>query len=316
MTRQVALSVAAALLAAGCGGDSDRAGAPPLGGATGAASAPQVATSRPWVPTGGSSVPASRPAGAAADFPATLPTRLRDLDFRNAALPLKLGAAPVRFAGGEAVWDGQPVRLGGVAFGDLDGDGRDEAAVRVVADLTKRTTDPSRGVWLLVYSGTPTDLRLRASRELGLTGRDRVDTIEIVAGKLLARGEVRGPGDGCLPGHRREISLALTRRGLVERGRRTWAMGAEPARLDPPDVQRGMQAVEGRVRACGRRGGGSAVVQVRVTIDGTGQVAEAGAVGKLADTPLGDCVAAAVRRARFRRTGSAPTTFTHPFRVP
>ncbi|MBI5480335.1 MAG: hypothetical protein HY906_15840 [Deltaproteobacteria bacterium] len=315
MTRHLALGLAAALLAACCGGDWDRAGAPPLGAATGAASAP-VAISQPRVPSGGSSPPASRAAAAAAVAPVTLPTRLRDLDFRNAALPLKLGAAAVRFTGGEAVWDEQPVRLGGVAFGDLDGDGRDEAAVRVVADITKRTMDPSRGVWLLVYSGTPTDLRLRGRRELGLTGRDRVDTIEIVAGKLLARGEVRGPGDGCLPGHRREMMLALTRRGLVERGRRTWAMGEEPARLDPPDIQRGMKAVEPQVRACGRRGGGPAVVQVSVTVDGQGRVAEADTIGKFAGTPLGDCVAAAVRRARFRRTGSTPTKLTYPFMVP
>jgi hypothetical protein len=313
MTGQVALGLVAVLLA-GCRSGQPRSDSTSVAEpAAGEVAARQFPPTQTPVPSGASSFPASRAAAAAAVIPATLPTRLRDVDFRNAALPLQVGGAPVRFTDGEAVWDEQPVRLGGVVFGDLDGDGRDEAAVRVVADITKRTMDPTRGVWLLVYSGTPADLRLRASREFGLIGPDRVDTIEIVAGRLLARGDVRGPGDGCLPGHRRQTTLTLTRRGLVERGRRTWAMGEEPARLDPPDVQRGMKAVEGQVRACGRRDGGPAVVQVSVTVDGKGRVTEAGAIGKSAGTPRGDCVAAAVRSARFRRTGSAPTSFTYPF---
>ncbi len=83
-----------------------------------------------------------------------------------------------------------------------------------------------------------------------------------------------------------------------------------PERPSKSDVKSGISTVMGRVRACGSKHGGSGVVKVRVKVGSSGRVESA--------TPspgnaLGDCVASAVKGAKFPKT-QLGVTFTYPFR--
>ncbi|MCC7537683.1 MAG: hypothetical protein IT379_15780 [Deltaproteobacteria bacterium] len=88
-----------------------------------------------------------------------------------------------------------------------------------------------------------------------------------------------------------------------------------PVTLDRAAVVRGFAGVAAEVRGCatdGRHG----VAQVEVTIANTGRVV--GAVvsgGQFAGTPIGSCVARAVRRARFPRFQQPTVRVSYPFNL-
>jgi predicted Zn finger-like uncharacterized protein len=87
-----------------------------------------------------------------------------------------------------------------------------------------------------------------------------------------------------------------------------------PDQLKPGDIQRGMAGIKGRVQNCYAQYNVPGMVQVVVTINGSGRVASAQVTGKFAGTPTGTCVASAVKGASFPRfKGQAMTGIEYPF---
>jgi len=86
-----------------------------------------------------------------------------------------------------------------------------------------------------------------------------------------------------------------------------------PDNLSRQQVQAGMDAVAGSVKACGQGAGGSLTMQV--TIAGSGRVTSAAALGAHAGTPVGLCAARAVRRAKFPKFGKSSLTVKYPFKL-
>ena len=72
---------------------------------------------------------------------------------------------------------------------------------------------------------------------------------------------------------------------------------APKASLSRSDVQNGMSAVAPAVKSCGQGKGGT--ITMNITIGKTGRVSSASATGAFAGTPVGNCAARAVRRAKF-----------------
>jgi hypothetical protein len=87
--------------------------------------------------------------------------------------------------------------------------------------------------------------------------------------------------------------------------------GAKP-KLDRGDVQKGMNAVAGLVKACGQ--GQLGRVTVKVVIGQTGRVASAVAVGTFAGTAVGSCAAKEVRKAKFP-ISQTTLTVKYPFNL-
>jgi hypothetical protein len=87
--------------------------------------------------------------------------------------------------------------------------------------------------------------------------------------------------------------------------------GAKP-KLDRGDVQKGMNAVAGLVKACGQ--GQPGRVTVKVVIGQTGRVASAVAVGVFAGTAAGSCAATEVRKAKFP-ISQTTLTVKYPFNL-
>lgn len=76
------------------------------------------------------------------------------------------------------------------------------------------------------------------------------------------------------------------------------SLGPAPkASLSREDVQQGMAAVAPAVQSCGQGKGGT--ITMNMSIGKTGRVSSASATGAFAGTPIGDCAARAVRRAKF-----------------
>ncbi len=88
-------------------------------------------------------------------------------------------------------------------------------------------------------------------------------------------------------------------------------IGAKP-KLDRSDVQKGMNAVAGLVKACGQ--GQPGRVTVKVVIGQTGRVASAVAVGTFAGTAAGSCAAKEVRKAKFPLSQTT-LTVKYPFNL-
>ncbi len=76
-----------------------------------------------------------------------------------------------------------------------------------------------------------------------------------------------------------------------------------PTQLSTSDVRSGIAPVKGSAKACGSKHGAApgTKVQVKLSIEGaTGRVKSAKAIAPHAGTPLGNCVAAALKKAKFR----------------
>ncbi|MDQ3032602.1 MAG: hypothetical protein M3Y87_09315, partial [Myxococcota bacterium] len=81
-----------------------------------------------------------------------------------------------------------------------------------------------------------------------------------------------------------------------------------------PAVQSALSGVQGAVAACGGGQHGTAIVAITVT-GSTGRVSGANVTGQFAGTPIGSCVARAVRGARFPRFSRATMVINYPFRL-
>jgi hypothetical protein len=83
--------------------------------------------------------------------------------------------------------------------------------------------------------------------------------------------------------------------------------------LDRGDVARAMGAVRSSVMRCRDKEQFEGTVTVKFHVAPSGEVTAAEATGSKAGTPTGNCVAAAVKKAKFPAFDGAPTSFTYPF---
>jgi hypothetical protein len=80
---------------------------------------------------------------------------------------------------------------------------------------------------------------------------------------------------------------------------------AEPAPLPPltaSDIATAMAGVKTSANGCGRRFGQSGVADLKLTVGRDGRVTDAAVQGKLADSPIAQCIAKAARRTTFPRS--------------
>ncbi len=84
-----------------------------------------------------------------------------------------------------------------------------------------------------------------------------------------------------------------------------------PDELDKSMVKAGIEKVKPRVVACGEKGGIKGTVKVAMTVDAEGNVKTA-SVTESPDQALGNCVAAALKNAKFGKTVNGGE-FTYPF---
>lgn len=89
--------------------------------------------------------------------------------------------------------------------------------------------------------------------------------------------------------------------------------GAPPQTLSRSQIVDGMRSVKPGVQACYERYKVPGLATVQVMIGKSGRVDLARTRGLFSDTPTGQCVAAAVERARFPRFTGEPITITYPF---
>lgn len=91
---------------------------------------------------------------------------------------------------------------------------------------------------------------------------------------------------------------------------------AEPLPATPSrdDVERAVAPLHARVAECGD--GRRAMVNVQIAVEGsTGRVTSVLVVGQFVGTPIGSCVARAVRAAIFPQFSRARFTLEYPFRL-
>ncbi len=72
-----------------------------------------------------------------------------------------------------------------------------------------------------------------------------------------------------------------------------------PAELSSSDISRVMAGVKTRGNQCARRLGEKGVAELKITVGKDGSVTDVRVGGKVANTPLGECVAKATRSAKF-----------------
>ena len=85
-------------------------------------------------------------------------------------------------------------------------------------------------------------------------------------------------------------------------------------RVTASQVREGFSKVKGKAKACGTQHGvePGAIVRVKVSIGGSGDVISVDAQDSYAGTPLGDCVANALKDAHFPRFNSESQGTVYP----
>jgi len=92
-----------------------------------------------------------------------------------------------------------------------------------------------------------------------------------------------------------------------------------PETLSSSDIRAAMTPVKSQVQACGPKHGAAAGDRVKVKLSilgATGRVSKANAIGELASTSLGRCVAKAASKARFPRFKRERLAAIYPFTMP
>ncbi|HEY5925043.1 MAG TPA: hypothetical protein VIV11_25350, partial [Kofleriaceae bacterium] len=84
-----------------------------------------------------------------------------------------------------------------------------------------------------------------------------------------------------------------------------------PEELDRAMVKAGVEKIKPKVVACGEQNGAKGTVKLAVTVDGEGTV-KAVSVTEAPDSALGECVASAMRRAKFGKSVNG-AEFSYPF---
>jgi hypothetical protein len=102
---------------------------------------------------------------------------------------------------------------------------------------------------------------------------------------------------------------------IRKRSRETGDLDAKLAdKLTASQVREGFSKVKGKAKACGSQHGveAGAIVRVKVSIGGAGDVLSVDAMDSFAGTPLGDCVANALKDAHFPRFTSESQGTVYP----
>jgi hypothetical protein len=102
---------------------------------------------------------------------------------------------------------------------------------------------------------------------------------------------------------------------IRKRSRETGDLDAKLAdKLTASQVREGFSKVKGKAKACGAQHGveAGAIVRVKVSIGGAGDVISVDAMDSFAGTPLGDCVANALKDAHFPRFTSESQGTVYP----
>jgi hypothetical protein len=81
--------------------------------------------------------------------------------------------------------------------------------------------------------------------------------------------------------------------------------------LTNQEVRDGLDAINGKAKACYGAHGQTGTVKVKLTIAPSGKVSKASASGDLAGTPAGDCVVSAVKSAEFPAWDGAPKSTSY-----
>ena len=87
--------------------------------------------------------------------------------------------------------------------------------------------------------------------------------------------------------------------------------GGIPTELDKMAVRAGIQKIKPRVVSCGEKSSDKGTVRISVSVKPDGSVSSA-SVESSPSAALGDCVAAALRKAEFAKTVNGGS-FTYPF---
>lgn len=112
-----------------------------------------------------------------------------------------------------------------------------------------------------------------------------------------------------------EDLLALERaRQEAEKPRDTGPTGPVlPEKLTPVDIQEALKAATLAAEECHAIYGVAGEAKFRIAINRDGAVTGIEQEGYFADTPTGDCIAAAVKAAKFPKTQQESTTVNYPF---
>lgn len=84
------------------------------------------------------------------------------------------------------------------------------------------------------------------------------------------------------------------------------------AKRNQAELRRHLAATDADLRACFERFGVPGMVQVQLTIESSGRVSSAAAVGTFASTPTGDCAVRAVKNMRLPPFAGPPLEITYP----
>jgi hypothetical protein len=91
-----------------------------------------------------------------------------------------------------------------------------------------------------------------------------------------------------------------------------------PEKLTTTDIKSGVNAVKGAAKACGSKHGAKpgTKVSVKLSIAGSsGTVSSASAQSPHNGTPLGNCVAAALKKATFKKFQKSSIGVVYPIRL-
>ncbi|MBI5478437.1 MAG: hypothetical protein HY906_06245 [Deltaproteobacteria bacterium] len=197
----------------GCRGERPREARPPVASAT-AVTAPAPA-----------SAPALASAPASAWAPASTGTiaggklDLRAVDFRNVTLPVGPGEGWT-IRQGQAVMGGEQgeVTFAEVLFADLDGDGIEEAVVRLIFEGLLGGNN--HGDFVNVYGIRGGRLAMLASHTFG-NDADTLKSMKIVGRRLVVTGEAHAPDDAvCCPSLHHVSAFELKQGKLVRVARK------------------------------------------------------------------------------------------------
>jgi hypothetical protein len=155
-------------------------------------------------------VPASQPTPAARP---AVPRSLREMDFRNAAVPLAVGGQPVQLKDGRARWEGGELLLLDVAFGDVTGDRRTDA----VLSFASGAAAPPFTLRVVVLEGSPQSLRVHLVHDFFAGDLDLAERALVDGRELVVQGKTLLPGQGCLARKEPYASRYLIKRGQLVR---------------------------------------------------------------------------------------------------
>ena len=174
----------------------------------------------------------------------------------------------------------------------------------------------------------PDDAVAPAKKETGKDRRDRADDTKVDAKKDTAKPDVKKGDDlkdkkqdkdkdekkapppvdkkleGAVLGAGDEDILGIG--DALGGGGKKKDEAPKKTELTTEELREGLDAINGKAKACYGAHGQTGTVKVKLTVSPSGKVSKASATGDLAGTPSGDCVVSAVKSASFPAWDGAP----------